>query len=218
MIQVFLPNDFFRILPKSNLENAHPELGTKSGGEATSTGIPKPKTFPLRTMATIGNPSNSKQREESEPNGIVNQKNEITTQNHRDLGGWEKWFSATKNSHAMAEEWKPLWNFLFPELGWPAWRGGVQDENGKDRYEWTLQKTEGGHSFHLIIQSETWGKLLFCFLAKMNEENPKINLQCFVETESLVEELKFAVLKNGKNIFNKLGVQTFSKESTKLKL
>ncbi|BDA78917.1 hypothetical protein LPTSP3_g18470 [Leptospira kobayashii] len=85
----------------------------------------------------------------------------------------EQWQHATEKSDPKSIEWKPLWNFLFPEIQWTKNRIHFQDKKKKRSFEGFFQKEgEADYYFCALFESLITGKIwiLFYFSNSSPEE------------------------------------------------
>ncbi len=76
----------------------------------------------------------------------------------------EQWQHATEKSDPKSIEWKPLWNFLFPEIQWTKNRIHFHDKKKKRSFEGFFQKEgEADYYFCALFESLLTGKIWIIF-------------------------------------------------------
>ncbi|TGN08264.1 hypothetical protein [Leptospira ilyithenensis] len=75
----------------------------------------------------------------------------------------EQWQHATEKSDPKSIEWKPFWNFLFPEIQWTKNRIHFHDKKKKRSLEGFFQKEGEDSYFCALFESLFTGKIWIIF-------------------------------------------------------
>lgn len=176
---------------------------------------PKDLKSPLSSGARLSLPNSAK---------INSQKSGSVPVNKQELVSYTKiknsffnesktnqWKHATETSDPKSVEWKPLWNFLFPEIQWTKNRIHFQDKKKKRSFEGFFQKEGDADYFCAIFESIITGKIWILFylpkagkegileikanfphtLARLKKDIPKLKPSLFG-----IEEIRFFIEPN----------------------